>query len=100
MRRTMTIVIAILCLVAGLGLLLKPAAQAGKDAPPLTLTGDGVTDNTEAIRQLLQRDGTITFPRGVFRFVFSWIIPVITPPVDVGAKLPTTSVSIPPPLET
>ncbi|HEX3150446.1 MAG TPA: right-handed parallel beta-helix repeat-containing protein [Gemmataceae bacterium] len=67
MRRTTIIAITFLFLAVGLGSLLKPTAQAGKDSIPLSLVGDGVSDNTETIRQLIQRDGTVIFPRGVFR---------------------------------
>src|SRR3954470_9289609 len=67
MRRTIPLLIAFLVIAAGVGLLLKPTVQAGKDPVPLTLLGDGVADNTEVIRQLIQHDGPVIFPRGVFR---------------------------------
>ncbi len=48
-------------------LLLRPSANAGKNDPDPVLVGDGKTDNTAAIRQLLRRDSTVVIPRGVYR---------------------------------
>jgi hypothetical protein len=66
-------------------LLVRPAITVGKDDAP-ALVGDGKTDNTAAIRQLLRKDGTVVFPRGVFR---------ITEPIviDLDAVGPTAIVA-------
>lgn len=51
----------------GIWLATRPTATAQKDSTPATLVGDGKADNTATIRELLRRDGTVAFPRGVFR---------------------------------
>lgn len=66
MRRLLPLLLALPVLAVG-WVALRPAANAGKDNPPAALVGDGKTDNTVAIRQLLRTDGTVVFPRGVFR---------------------------------
>jgi len=67
MRNCFLIASAFVILAFASWFLPRPIATAGKESPPPTLVGDGTTDNTEAIRQLLQKDGTLNFPRGVFR---------------------------------
>jgi hypothetical protein len=67
MRRLLPLLIGCPILTAALWLALRPATNAAKDAPPAGLVGDGKTDNTAAIRQLLRTDGTVVFPRGTFR---------------------------------
>lgn len=75
-----------LVIAAAIGFVVKPDAQAGKDPAPLALVGDGVADDTEAIRQLMQRDGTVTFPRGVFRITESIVVDLAkTGPIAFGA---------------
>jgi hypothetical protein len=74
MRRLVPALIALPVLAAGSWLFLRPAARADKDPSPPALVGDGTTDNTEAIRQLLRRDGTVAFPRGVYRITAPLVI--------------------------
>jgi Periplasmic copper-binding protein (NosD) len=67
MRRYLLLLITFPLLAAIVWLALRSAANAGKDSAPPALVGDGRTDNTEAIRQLLREDGTVVFPRGAYR---------------------------------
>jgi hypothetical protein len=67
MQRLAVIAIACSLLVLSLWCFFRPAASAEKDESPLTLVGDGKTDNTDAIRRLLRLNGTLEFPRGVYR---------------------------------
>jgi Periplasmic copper-binding protein (NosD) len=46
--------------------LLGPPSSTANDTPR-NLVGDGMTDNTEAIRELLRSNGSIEFPRGAYR---------------------------------
>jgi hypothetical protein len=58
----------VLCLVSLSILFLarsEPPASANEQV--LHVFGDGVTDHTEAIQQLLNREGTVRFPKGVYR---------------------------------
>jgi hypothetical protein len=44
----------------------RPVASTGKDGP-VALVGDGKTDNTEAIRDLLRSNGAVVLSRGTYR---------------------------------
>jgi hypothetical protein len=67
MRRVVPLLVALPLLTVGLWLQLRPTANAQKEPGAPTLVGDGTIDNTEAIHQLLRRDGTLTLPRGIYR---------------------------------
>ncbi|HKB02256.1 MAG TPA: right-handed parallel beta-helix repeat-containing protein [Gemmataceae bacterium] len=67
MRRCLPFLLGCSILAVGLGLVLRPTADAGNDPPAPTLIGDGRADNTESLRQLLRKEGTVVFPRGTFR---------------------------------
>jgi hypothetical protein len=55
-------------------------------AHPIPL-GDGKTDNTQAIRDLIRKDGTVVFPRGVFRITETIVIDLdSTGPVAIVAN--------------
>ena len=74
MRNCFLIASAFVILAFASWFLPRPIATAGKESPPPTLVGDGTTDNTEAIRQLLQKDGTLNFPRGIFRITETIVV--------------------------
>lgn len=74
MRKYASLCSAVGVLILASWFVLRPVPTTGKDAPSPALVGDGTTDNTEAIRQLLQKDGTLTFPRGVFRITETIVV--------------------------
>jgi Right handed beta helix region len=65
--------------------LLRPLATTANDAPR-NLVGDGKTDNTEAIRELLRSNGSIELPRGTYRITEPIVIDLNkTGPVTIVA---------------
>jgi len=72
--RHLSLITACLILAAGLWLGFRPVANVDKGPAVPTLAGDGRTDNTEAIRQLLQKDGTVVFPRGAYRITETVVV--------------------------
>jgi hypothetical protein len=87
MRRLSILLLASILPILLAWWLLRPEPMAGKSEPPTTLVGDGKADNTQAIRNLLLKDGTITFPRGVFRITEPIVINLdSTGPVAIVAN--------------
>ena len=85
MSRRISLLVIPPLLALALWLATRLSATAEKDSP-LTLVGDGKTDNTEAIRELIRRDRTVTFPRGVFRITEPIVIDLhSTGPVALSA---------------
>jgi copper-binding protein NosD len=64
--RGILIGLVVAAVATGGWLLSRPAVGTGKDGPR-DLVGDGKTDNTEAIRELLRSNGSVEFPRGTYR---------------------------------
>lgn len=53
----------------------RATQEKGEAAEPiLNLIGDGKTDHTDAIQERLNRDGTVHFPRGIFRITRPLVI--------------------------
>jgi hypothetical protein len=65
MRRLPLVLVVLAAVAVGAVLVLPAHPSSAKDLAGLV--GDGKADNTEAIRQLLRRDGTLTLTRGVYR---------------------------------
>ena len=87
MRRVAPYVLIAIVSILAVWLFVPPVPSTGKDEPQPTLVGDGKTDNTEAIRQMLRKDGSVTFPRGVFRITETIVIDLdAVGPVAIAAN--------------
>src|SRR4051812_42108919 len=85
-RRIATVCVLVAA-TATCSVFLRPAVNAGKEEPAAVLVGDGRTDNTAAIFQLLRKDGTVVFPRGVYRITEPIVIDLdATGPVAITAN--------------
>src|SRR5262245_47801052 len=57
---------ALIVLTASAWFICRPVVSTGKDSA-IALAGDGKTDNSEAIRELLRSNGSVVFARGTYR---------------------------------